>query len=394
MKHRSHSGVCCQHSRSWWGRGFIFIWPRAFKPIAAVRRPLDRSSGYGRLSPQAVAKWDHNLLERGRDAKGGAAHHVYAGRSWGYKSWSPEVLTHSCRHEAFGSPVEPRRSSSRTSVTLSEEWWKQGLQTGNRPLHVWFETPPGFASRDCRSSAGLGMRAARHSLLRTSWLQLLLACLTLGVRGNDAMYEEDGTWSTDRQRWGPSEVKRQGLIPFPRVGRSPARDAYLGVDDRLGLDTDVSPDWAFLVLPYKRRSNNFTPRIGRKRRSVGVPEDSGRKDQDARALSRHLWPELDWPYSRVSHQLIPVPRSGRGAFVPRLGKRRMGYEEADMWDDGDMAFLDDPKRGSFTPRIGRGAFTPRIGRTPFTPRVGRGTDKTADGKEAEASSSNSGATGV
>ncbi|KAH6936284.1 hypothetical protein HPB50_015214 [Hyalomma asiaticum] len=44
--------------------------------------------------------------------------------------------------------------------------------------------------------------------------------------------------------------------------------------------------------------------------------------------------------------------------------------------------MDDPKRGSFTPRIGRGAFTPRIGRTPFTPRIGRSTgnqEKNSDG---------------
>lgn len=209
------------------------------------------------------------------------------------------------------------------------------------------------------------MGVDRQLLLRAFWLQLLFATLNLGVGGHEAYYEEDGGF------WGPSEVKRQGLIPFPRVGRSASRDLGRSPDDMLAVDTELGgSDWAFLLLPYKRRSNNFTPRIGRKRRSVS--EDGGPRESDMRTLSRHAWPGLDWSYPRMSQHLIPVPRNGRGSFVPRLGKRRMGYDDPEFWDSSEFSASGDPKRGSFTPRIGRAAFTPRIGRTPFTPRIGRG----------------------
>ncbi|CAN8027053.1 unnamed protein product [Ixodes persulcatus] len=215
------------------------------------------------------------------------------------------------------------------------------------------------------------MGANRQLLMRAFWLQLLFSTLTLGVGGHEAYYEEDGGL------WGPSEVKRQGLIPFPRVGRSAGRDLGRGPEELLTLDTELGSDWAFLLLPYKRRSNNFTPRIGRKRRSVS--EDGGHGDSsDMRALSRHSWPGLDWPYPRMSQQMIPVPRNGRGSFVPRLGKRRMGYDDPESWDSREFSASGDPKRGSFTPRIGRAAFTPRIGRTPFTPRIGRSGDSNKD----------------
>ncbi|CAN7998779.1 unnamed protein product [Ixodes hexagonus] len=209
------------------------------------------------------------------------------------------------------------------------------------------------------------MGADRQLLLRAFWLQLFFATLALG---------------------------RQGLIPFPRVGRSASRDLGRGPDELLSMDTDLGSDWAFLLLPYKRRSNNFTPRIGRKRRRelASVSEDGGHRDSEARPMSRHAWPGLDWSYPRMSQQLIPVPRNGRGAFVPRLGKRRMGYDDTESWDSSEYSASGDPKRGSFTPRIGRAAFTPRIGRTPFTPRIGRSGDKDMSADEKAQSSSGSG----
>lgn len=216
-----------------------------------------------------------------------------------------------------------------------------------------------------------------------SFLQLLVVYVTLGAAGHESTYDED-SWSLGGSRWGDVQ-KRQGLIPFPRVGRAAAAAHDLGPDDLIALDTDsaASGGWAFLLLPYKRRSNTFTPRIGRRRRSVGRPDESVHK-QDG-GSSRN---ELDWSYSPYSRQLVSVVRNGRGTFVPRLGKRRGGYgDEVDGgWESSfELAsFMDDPKRGSFTPRIGRGAFTPRIGRTPFTPRIGRSAgngDKSTDGDD-------------
>lgn len=231
-------------------------------------------------------------------------------------------------------------------------------------------------------------------LVWASFLQLLFVYVTLGAAGHESAFDED-SWSLGGgSRWGDVQ-KRQGLIPFPRVGRAAAAAHDLGPDDLIALDTDsaASGGWAFLLLPYKRRSNTFTPRIGRRRRSVGRPDDNVHK-QDG-GSSRN---ELDWSYSPASRQFVSVVRNGRGTFVPRLGKRRPmgGYgDEADGgWESSfELAsFMDDPKRGSFTPRIGRGAFTPRIGRTPFTPRIGRSTgngDKGTDGDDKSALPSSS-----
>lgn len=246
----------------------------------------------------------------------------------------------------------------------------------------------------------------RLTIVWASCIQLALAYVTFAAAGHDSFYDED-SWSLAGGRWGEMQ-KRQGLIPFPRVGRSAAaRD--LSSDDLITLDTDsaASGGWAFLLLPYKRRSNTFTPRIGRKRRSVGRPDDGVHKEDGGSSRSRQAaWADLDWSYSPLSRQLVPVIRNGRGTFVPRLGKRRSlgsGYgEEIDSgWDTSleVASFMDDPKRGSFTPRIGRGAFTPRIGRTPFTPRIGRSTgnqEKNSDavGEDKSALRSSSSSSGV
>lgn len=242
----------------------------------------------------------------------------------------------------------------------------------------------------------------RLSIVWASCIQLLLAYISLGATGHESFYDED-SWSPGGGRWSDVQ-KRQGLIPFPRVGRSAAvRD--LNPDDLITLDADSAAPgaWAFLLLPYKRRSNTFTPRIGRKRRSVGRPDDVHKEDGGVSRSRQAAWADFDWSYSPLTRQLVPVVRNGRGTFVPRLGKRRSlggGYgEDVDAGWDSSLefaSFMDDPKRGSFTPRIGRGAFTPRIGRTPFTPRIGRSagnadksSDVVGDDKSALPSSSSS-----
>lgn len=244
----------------------------------------------------------------------------------------------------------------------------------------------------------------RRAVVWASCIQLALLYVTFAKAGHESFYDDD-SWSLAGGRWGELQ-KRQGLIPFPRVGRS-ASAHDLNPDDLIPLDTDstASGGWAFLLLPYKRRSNTFTPRIGRKRRSVGRPDDGVHKEDGGSSRSRQAaWADLDWSYSPLSRQLVPVIRNGRGTFVPRLGKRRSlgsGYgDEIDSgWDTSleVASYMDDPKRGSFTPRIGRGAFTPRIGRTPFTPRIGRSSgnqEKNSDGDDKSTPRSSSSSSGV
>ncbi|KAH6936285.1 hypothetical protein HPB50_015215 [Hyalomma asiaticum] len=162
----------------------------------------------------------------------------------------------------------------------------------------------------------------RPTIVWASCIQLLLAYVTITAAGHESYYDED-SWSLAGGRWGELQ-KRQGLIPFPRVGRSAAAHD-LSPDDLITLDADsgASGGWAFLLLPYKRRSNTFTPRIGRKRRSVGRPDDGVHKEDVGSSRSRQAaWADLDWSYSPLSRQLVPVIRNGRGTFVPRLGKLR------------------------------------------------------------------------
>ncbi|XP_064480108.1 uncharacterized protein LOC135393779 isoform X2 [Ornithodoros turicata] len=224
------------------------------------------------------------------------------------------------------------------------------------------------------------------------------------------------TWADKRQGLVPfprvgrsvSDVKRQGLIPFPRVGRSVSEssDAYWG-DTGATADNDIteSPytDWGILVMPYKRRSSTFTPRIGRKRRSINQGDINVAKDQDDREMSKPFWTDTGYSYQRDSRQIIPLPRIGR-AFVPRLGKRQDDYLDDMGTDEFDGQRFYTPRIGrAFTPRIGRAftprigrAFTPRIGRTPFTPRIGRRDDKTAveSSSDDDKSSSSSAAKGM
>lgn len=169
-------------------------------------------------------------------------------------------------------------------------------------------------------------------------------------------------------------------------------DVATAVDD----DFTESPytDWGILVLPYKRRSSTFTPRIGRKRRSINQDDVNAAKDQDARELSvaKPYWSDVDYSYQRDSRQIIPLPRIGR-AFVPRLGKRQdddVDNAASDSLDGYDRGFYTPRIGRAFTPRIGRAftprigrAFTPRIGRTPFTPRIGRRADKMAGADSAD-----------
>lgn len=188
----------------------------------------------------------------------------------------------------------------------------------------------------------------------------------------------------------PRIGKRQGLIPFPRIGRSVG--AALGgsaqllppSDEQMLFTPDDEENWelpidmTYMIVPrYPKRGghSSFTPRIGRKKRSV---DDIG---GDYGSYRRAAWPEdIQALFRRTMRQLIPSPRIGRAeAFVPRLGKKSMGPVEAE--DDDYMVKRGGPS--AFTPRIGRASFTPRIGRSnadiqgqmrvlrTFTPRIGK-----------------------
>ncbi|XP_028968582.1 uncharacterized protein LOC100904581 [Galendromus occidentalis] len=185
----------------------------------------------------------------------------------------------------------------------------------------------------------------------------------------------------------PRIGKRQGLIPFPRIGRSVASFAPSG-EDQLVNSPDDEENWegaidvGYMLVPdYLKRGGHsaFTPRIGRKKRSLDSNSMIGVHQM------RRLFPEeFQALFQRTMRQLIPSPRIGRAdAFVPRLGKKSMsqagsapsGYED----EDNDFMVKRAP---AFTPRIGRAAFTPRIGRSDgnvgqmrtlrtFTPRIGK-----------------------
>jgi len=176
-------------------------------------------------------------------------------------------------------------------------------------------------------------------------------------------------------RVGRAIFKRQGLIPFPRIGRSAGFvDVGENLDD--GDDNWESPfDLSFFIVPYKKRqhSNGFTPRIGKRRRRSVSPEDESSSTNDDREVNSKKtvsWHDYFSPQSlmfeRALRQLIPSPRIGRGAFVPRIGKK-------------SVTDTDEVKRGAFSPRIGRASFTPRIGRASFTPRIGRSSPSTSGG---------------
>ncbi|XP_076314832.1 uncharacterized protein LOC143227248 [Tachypleus tridentatus] len=205
------------------------------------------------------------------------------------------------------------------------------------------------------------------------------------------------SWTEDKRqglvpfpRVGRSTVKRQGLIPFPRIGRS-----YSFPQDDIVDDIENTFDKELLYTPsFKRFSSEFTPRLGRKKRSV-VSSNDDTQDRDY-----HSWYQGLSPYENHFHrnlrQLVPAPRLGR-AFTPLIGSQTTHPSSSFHNGEGEN------KRSAFTPRIGRdpitprvgrsegnigtnshGAFAPRIGRTAFTPRLGRSHDHSKHGKEIEA----------
>ncbi|OQR79849.1 hypothetical protein BIW11_05446 [Tropilaelaps mercedesae] len=160
----------------------------------------------------------------------------------------------------------------------------------------------------------------------------------------------------------------------------------------------VHPLPYFGLGPYFRKRGGhsaFTPRIGRRKRSLDSAGSIGGLGNIGRSSMRRLRPEdLQALFRRTMRQLIPSPRVGRAdAFVPRLGKKSLeaigslgalGAAVGTLDDDANEEFM--VKRGpsAFTPRIGRAAFTPRIGRSDstigqlqlrtlrtFTPRIGK-----------------------
>ncbi|XP_076373592.1 uncharacterized protein LOC143258463 [Tachypleus tridentatus] len=186
--------------------------------------------------------------------------------------------------------------------------------------------------------------------------------------------------------------KRQDLIPILRLGRS-----YSTPVDNLNFFSRIGRSGVLSLLPFpftsqyysfkdyensddfKRSLPSFTPRIGRKKRSI---LKEGHDDQEE-------WLDLnDDDNLRNLRQIISAPRVGRGdvqmrsVFVPRIGRSPATEEIND--DAKRVAFTPRIGRAPFIPRIGRTdtemyrssrtAFTPRIGRAPFIPRIGRSSD--------------------
>ncbi|XP_013775497.1 uncharacterized protein LOC106460351 [Limulus polyphemus] len=183
------------------------------------------------------------------------------------------------------------------------------------------------------------------------------------------------------------EDKRQDLIPILRLGRS-----YSTPVDKWNFFPRIgrSPVLSLLPFPYtpeyysfknyenaddfKRSLPSFTPRIGRKKRSI-LNEDSDDQQE---------WLDLS-DYDNLGRGDVQL----RSVFVPRIGRSPATEEIKD--DTKRVAFTPRIGRAPFIPRIGRAdpeiyrssrtAFTPRIGRAPFIPRIGRSSNS-AD-KETE-----------
>lgn len=197
------------------------------------------------------------------------------------------------------------------------------------------------------------------------------------------------------------EIKRQGLIPSPRVGRS---KGFACTSSECNYFNDATVNGPHNFLHDKMHVHGLPFWILRNKRSIDPEDDSVNSGSDNLELSKTLrsntwyWDDkfdLNDFYQRETRQLIPSPRVGRNddkfknalitglseddidpidlqlraAFIPRIGKRSDGnldenYAQTNNYFKHATAFV--------VPRFGRAAFTPRIGkRAAFTPRIGR-----------------------
>lgn len=196
------------------------------------------------------------------------------------------------------------------------------------------------------------------------------------------------------------EILPQTIIPYPRAGRQ-----LIGPEDLYDYEfvadspptlEDVLADVVIENGPVmKKRAIGFTPRIGRKKRSIDDEDQSqdeiasnkkrSQTSSDLQDDNDQAWIDLDEPeldrqfFFRPDRQLSG---RSRNSFVPRVGKKRAGTYYPGYGGKRKVAFTPRIGRAALIPRIGRsdplinvksrGAFIPRIGRrAALIPRVGR-----------------------
>jgi len=184
------------------------------------------------------------------------------------------------------------------------------------------------------------------------------------------------------------EEKRQGLIPYPRIGRSYLTGGHPQL--AIGLD-DVGDDLLEEGIPLRYTRAMFSPRLGRRKRSVetSMDETAGPGDLDFDDL-RDMLQNSPWAIVALKDGM---DKKAMAAFSPRLGRAmipRLGRKRSDSTSDSssmmmDMESADKRAMSAFSPRLGRAniaAFSPRLGRAyeraaAFSPRLGRSSSNSA-----------------
>jgi len=204
------------------------------------------------------------------------------------------------------------------------------------------------------------------------------------------------------------EDKRQGLIPFPRVGRtynpwlqSSVFRPDLDDDDGLNIPEDI------FSVRYTR--GLFTPRLGRRKRSADEEEQMENRADTLQDMAPYFRLVRSVDLDNRPEDTFSV-RNTRGLFNPRLGREKRSADDektsessahsfganGNVLDLGELlrrtpwaivAYKDGvDKKMAFSPRLGR-AMAPRLGRkrsdgtsdaldtdkrAAFAPRLGRG----------------------
>ncbi|GAB6023532.1 hypothetical protein CHUAL_008306 [Chamberlinius hualienensis] len=191
------------------------------------------------------------------------------------------------------------------------------------------------------------------------------------------------------------EDKRQGLIPFPRVGRNLLnyfQYPLMNPGELMEQPQDSFTGPSEFFVRYSRSDRAFTPRLGRRKRSTSDDDDSYNLNNKVIQLSQ-LLRKSPWTiitFKGVDKKMAFSPRLGR-AMVPRLGKKRSD-EEVDkrapafaprlgrghmIMDDDDEDTFNVDTRAAFSPRLGRANNEGKVGgiiqtrASAFAPRLGR-----------------------
>lgn len=186
-------------------------------------------------------------------------------------------------------------------------------------------------------------------------------------------------------------LKRQSLIPFPRVGRRSAgfpwltpvivgSDSYEGSSSATDSDDDSSNESKPVVAKRKDSKNYlwYGPRLGkRSKRSTDSQMDAERR--------KNLYDLIEKLAQHSALSIQDDQLQKRAPFAPRLGKRDgVDLTNSDLWlnqGDSPMGIFDRDQRAPFAPRLGKRGDEERIfrqQRAPFAPRLGRsGSDSNA-----------------